>query len=133
MYDRDYGTDWLSLDRDAVLERAFALGVAASIGKEPGGELDRLIDEIGSAYGQSMVNLAYEEGKNKAKDYQATKRAVDDAVWGELVETENETEMQTQSDSISASDIPELVTRIEALDRPDARIDAVQFPEFLTR
>ncbi len=133
MYDHDYGTEWVSLNRDAVLERAFALGVAASLGDEPPGELDRLIDEIGSAYGQSMVKLAYDEGKNKAKNYRTTNRVAEDAVWGALVESENETDISSQADSISASDIPDLVTRIEALDRPDGRIDAVRFPEFLTR
>lgn len=133
MYDHEFGTEWVSLDRDAVLERAFALGVAASLGDEPAGELDRLIDEIGSAYGKSMVNLAYEEGLNKAKKYRTSNRVADDAVWEDLVETESEAENLSQSDSISTSDIPDLVTRIEALDRPNSRIDAVQFPEFLTR
>ena len=33
LYEREYGTDWTTLDKDEATERAYALGVAESLGE----------------------------------------------------------------------------------------------------
>ncbi|MFD1569804.1 hypothetical protein [Halorubrum laminariae] len=87
MYDRTFGTDWEDLSREEAVERAFALGVAAEIGREYSAELDRVLDAFESAYDQSLVELAYDEGRTKALEAAAeTDDGDPQAVWDELVD-----------------------------------------------
>ena len=85
MYDRTFGTDWepTDLTREAAIDRAFALGVAAGCGSARPEELDRILEAFPGAYERSMVELAYDEGRTKALDAPVEEP---EAVWAELVD-----------------------------------------------
>ena len=83
MYEETFGTDWEQLDRDEVLRRAFALGVAEGLGSAPEGELERLQSQVAGRYGRSMVELAFDEGRTRG---QKPSPEDEEEIWGELVE-----------------------------------------------
>lgn len=121
MYAERYGTDWTSLPHDEVVERAFALGVAAALGDADPEEYDRLVAEFDGydAYDRSLVDLAYREGRSEALDL---RRAGDStaSVWEALVEDGVTTEEHSQRGppGPTTTGPPGLVDRIDALDRP---------------
>jgi len=137
MYEDSYGTDWDSLDRDEAMGRAFALGVDASLGNRHPEEYDRIVEEMDTAYNRSIVELAYEEGKNKAKkkQYSGDGSGDDEVVWADLVEGETvtveEDDVPTGSDRNS---LPPALDKTELLDRPDTDSRGrVEKPDFLKR
>ncbi len=135
-YERVYGTDWSTLDKDAAIERAYALGVAAQSRDEylPD-ELDRIRGEMDTAYNKSVVDLAFEEGKNEAKSY-AAKPGTDDGPppWAALVEGETVTVDEEVVPTGGQFGLPEAVDRIEAIERPEMdRTEATDRPDFLER
>jgi hypothetical protein len=64
-YEQTYGTDWGTLTVDQAMTRAYALGVAASLGEYHPDELEAIRNEMGSAYERSVVDLAFEEGEKR--------------------------------------------------------------------
>jgi hypothetical protein len=85
MYDRIFDAEWDELSREEAVRRAFALGVAEGVGNRRVAELERVKEAFPSAYDRSLVELAYDEGRTKARE------AVDDAddaeeVWNMLVD-----------------------------------------------
>ncbi|GAA0529839.1 hypothetical protein ABNG02_02720 [Halorubrum ejinorense] len=87
MYDRTFGTEWDDLSREEAIERAFALGVAAGVDSPRPQELDRVLEAFPGAYDQSIVELAYDEGRTKALEARAERDDPDDeAVWASLVD-----------------------------------------------
>ena len=86
MYDRLFGTDWEEITREEAAERAFALGIAAGVGRERPAELERVLEAFSSAYDRSLVELAYDEGRTKALDI-AAEADDEKTVWNELVDT----------------------------------------------
>ena len=87
MYDRTFGTEWDDLSREEAVERAFALGVAAGVDSPRPQELDRVLEAFPGAYDQSIVELAYDEGRTKALEAKAEgDDPGDEAVWGSLVD-----------------------------------------------
>jgi hypothetical protein len=135
MYEDSYGTDWKSLDRDDAMGRAFALGVAASLGHHHSEEYDRIIDEMETAYNRSIVELAYEEGKNKAKKQKHSGDAGDDDVWSDLVEGEKVTVEEDEVPTGSGpNSLPSALDKSSLLDRPMQNdLDRVEKPDFLER
>ncbi len=130
-YERAYGTDWVALDRAEAIERAYALGVASTIGEHQPGELEAIRAEMETAYDQSMVELSFDEGKHEARavDTRADERAV--AVWADLVEGETATGDDAPT---GGRGLPDAVDRIAALERADRDSTAVvERPEFLER
>ena len=128
-YERKYGTDWEELDQDEAVRRAYALGVAASLGEFHPDELDRLRGEVGSSYNKSMVELAFQEGKTEGKE--AEEEKTEDTVWNELVV--GEVPLEDEDLPMSArSGLPDAVDITEVLERPDRdSTDVTDFPEFL--
>lgn len=127
------------LDREAAIERAYALGVAAAVGDPPPEELAALTDAVGSAYDRNVVELAYEEGRTEALAA-ADEQTDDGQVWAELVGGGSEaasgetSEMSERSGMLDALDRPDALGRIEALDRIDLdSTEATELPEFLDR
>ncbi|TKX75778.1 hypothetical protein EXE46_01395 [Halorubrum sp. GN11_10-6_MGM] len=87
MYERTFGTGWDDLSREEAVERAFALGVAAGVDSPRPDELDRVLEAFPGAYDQSIVELAYDEGRTKALEARAERDDSDDeAVWRSLVD-----------------------------------------------
>ncbi|QKG92993.1 hypothetical protein HPS36_09015 [Halorubrum salinarum] len=87
MYDRTFGTEWDDLSREEAVERAFALGVAAGVDSPRPEELERVLEAFPGGYDQSIVELAYDEGRTKALEAAAERDDPDDeAVWRSLVD-----------------------------------------------
>jgi hypothetical protein len=87
MYDRTFGTEWDDLSREEAVERAFALGVAAGVDSPRPKELNRVLEAFPGSYDQSIVELAYDEGRTKALEATAERDDSDDeAVWQSLVD-----------------------------------------------
>ena len=128
-YEREFDTGWESLGKDEATTRAYAIGVGERLGEDNREELHAIYAEMGSAYHRSMVELAYEEGRNEAKATAEADGRDADAVWAELVEGEVTTvdpeDVSTGRDSLpDALDPGELlehqeVDSTETVDRPD--------------
>jgi|AntDeeMinimDraft_5_1070356.scaffolds.fasta_scaffold51209_2 hypothetical protein len=133
MYKETYGTDWESLDRDEAMSRAFAIGVAASLGHDYAEEYDRIVQSMDSSYNRSIVELAFEEGKNKAKKKQYESDDEGD-VWSELVEGETVTVEKDEVPTGGQNKLPPALDKTKLLDRPntDSR-DRVKKPDFLEK
>jgi len=134
MYEQTYGTDWDSLDRDEAMSRAFAIGVAASLGHNYPEEYDRIVQSMDTSYNRSIVELAFEEGKNKAKKKQYESDDGDDAVWSELVEGEKVTVEKDEVPTGGQNKLPAALDKAKILDRPDHDSrDRVSKPDFLEK
>ncbi len=65
-YEREFGTDWDTLDKDEATDRAYAIGVAERLGEYDREELEASRrDELGVSHEQ--VELAYDEGRNERR------------------------------------------------------------------
>jgi hypothetical protein len=135
MYEQTYGTDWDSLDRDEAMSRAFAIGVAASLGHDYAEEYDRIVQSMDTSYNRSIVELAFEEGKNKAKKEQYESDEDDeDAVWSDLVEGEKVTVEKDDVPTGGQNRLPPALDKTKILDRPDHDSrDRVSKPDFLEK
>lgn len=134
-YNRTYGTDWETLDVDEAVDRAYALGVAASLGESHPDELEAVHDEMESAYDRSVVELAFDEGKTEGRETDADAgESGDKQVWTELVTGAS---APTDSGDVPAGDRTGLlaaIDRIDALDRTDIdSTEIVDRPSFLER
>lgn len=131
-YDRTYGTDWETLDVDEAVDRAYALGVAASLGERHPDEREAIRDEMDSAYTRSVVDLAFDEGKNEARETDADGSS--QRIWTALVTEES---VSVGPENASAGDrtgLLEAIDRMDALDRVDIdSTEAVDRPSFLER
>lgn len=138
MYTDKYGTDWDSLPEDEAIERAYAYGIAEVFADPPEGEYDRLRGEVTSAYGRSLFEHAYENGRRKALG-----RDPDDegAVLDELLDEGPssdldpvETRDADDGDEDESTDSTSPTDRAELLDRPDRdSTEATERPDFLER
>lgn len=131
-YDRVYGTDWQTLEKDEAIERAYALGVAVTFGEYDREELEALRNEMDSAYDRSVLDLAFDEGK---KEGQAVSNRVgsEGEIWAELVEGEQGF-LDDAVPSGGRDGLPEAIDKAELLERFDADSrDALDLPEFLER
>lgn len=126
MYERSFGTDWTELDRDAAIERAFALGVAAACGERLPDEYARVQEALPGSYDRSIVELAYEEGRTKA--LKLDRRGEED-VWETLVD---EDEGEAVESPLSEA-MPGALDSHEFLTRPTGPPDSLDRPEFLRK
>jgi hypothetical protein len=134
LYDREYDTEWTSLDRDEATERAYALGVAESLGEYNREEFEAVHDEMDTAYDQSMVELAFREGKTEGREARPAADDGEEAVWNDLVEGETVTVDEDDVPTGGRDGIPEAVDKIDAIERPDPdEIEATDRPDFLDR
>ena len=134
-YERAYGTDWDTLDKDEVIDRAYALGVAASLGEYHPDELEAIRSEVDTSYDKSVVDLAFDEGKNEARelDVEPDERD-DDPVWAELVEGETVTVDEDDVPTGGRDGLPDALDKIDALDKPEpGKNEAVDRPDFLEK
>ena len=132
-YDSEFDTEWDSLDKDEATTRAYAIGVAERLGEFNREELKAIYGEMDSAYHRSMVELAYEEGRNEAKA--TVDSATDgDAVWAQLVEGETTLVDPEDVAERGRDGLPSVLDSGDLLDRQDVdSTDAVDRPDFLER
>jgi hypothetical protein len=133
LYQDSYGTDWESLDEDEAMERAYALGVASSLGEYHPDELDAIREQMDSSYQRSVVDLAFEEGKNEGQNIDPPGDGDADAnVWAELVEGETVTVDPDDVPTDGTNSIPDALEKIDIIEKPDLdSTDAVDMPDFL--
>ncbi|EMA47080.1 hypothetical protein [Halobiforma nitratireducens] len=136
MYERTFGTDWESIaDRDRIVRRAFALGVAEELGAEYPGELERLSDEIETAYDRSFVEIAYQKGREKAGNRKSSASA-DGHVWEELIEEKTAIDPDDQPDGVDLDETMGLPEPLRGIDIGRYQVDStdrVRRPSFLER
>lgn len=85
MYDR-YFDDSVDYTSKEVLKRAYALGVASVCDDLDDGEYERLKRASPDAYDETIVELAYDEGRANALDLEAEETADPETIWERLVE-----------------------------------------------
>ena len=133
-YERAYGTDWETLDKDEAIDRAYALGVATTLGEYHPDELDAIRAEMDSAYDRSVVELAFDEGKNEGRELTGDGSGADQRVWTELVEGVTVTVDDDDSPTGGRTGLPEALDRADLFDkRTIDTTDAVDLPEFLEK
>jgi hypothetical protein len=133
-YERAYGTDWESLDKDEAIDRAYALGVVASLGEYHPEELGRIRAEMDTAYNKSVVDLAFDEGKNEARELDVDADREKQAVWAELVEGETVTVDEDGLPTGGRDGLPSAIEQMAALEKPEPnKNEAVERPDFLER
>jgi hypothetical protein len=132
-YERAYG-DWDELDQDEAVERAYALGVAAALGEYHRDELEAVRAEMSTAYDKSIVELAFEEGRNEGKEAESeSETGEEEAVWSELVAGEVPVEPD-ESPTGGRDGLPEAIDVPDAIERADRdSTDALDLPEFLEK
>ena len=145
LYEEQFDPDWDSLDRDEAMVRAFALGVAASMGEPHEEEFEAVQGEMGTNYDASIVELAYKEGKGKTKQRMQEIDARGMTLWRKLLTEEFDAELigideewdvdavELLKDAVQRpTDFPSAVAdRSEAIDRPDPDPEQTEFPDFL--
>jgi hypothetical protein len=133
-YEQSYGTDWQTLDVDEAVDRAYALGVAASMGEYHPDELEAIRKEVGSAYERSVVDLAFDEGKNEGKELDIDEKTAGTDAWEALVDEEPVTLDREDIPTGGRSGIPEAVDKIDAIELPDLdSTEPIDKPDFLER
>jgi len=131
-YEREFDTGWDSLEKDDATTRAYAIGVAERLGEGNRDELEAIYAEMDSAYHRSMVELAYEEGRNEAKAAADPDDA--DAVWAELVQGETTVVDPDDIPERGRDRLPDALDSGELLDRQEVdSTEAVDRPDFLDR
>jgi hypothetical protein len=132
-YEGLYGTDWTTLETDEAVDRAYALGVAVSLGEEHPGELDALRAEMDSASEERAIDLAYDEGHKEGHELPPPD-ADEATVWANLVEGETASVDPDDVPTGGRDGIPEALGQRGALDRVDLdHRDVVELPEFLEK
>jgi hypothetical protein len=133
MYGSEFDTGWDDLDKEAALERAFALGVARSLGAPDHEEYERVRDAADTTYERSLIDLSYEEGRRKASGRTAEESA---AVWEDLVVEADDvdTDGRPAARRSRARDGPPAMTaRPEPTVVPEDGLDRVRLPDCLRR
>ena len=136
MYERAFDADWDSLDKDELLERAYALGVDARFGNHHDHELEELVALARSSYDGSLIELAYAEGKQDANAL-ATGDTDPETAWDELV-ADGDVSIRgranaSEPDPTDAQGMPGALGRVEPGGSPEDGLDPVRLPEFLRR
>lgn len=133
-YSDQFETDWTAaaVDREEVTRRAYAIGVAEKLGEDNRRELEALYEALESAYARSLVELAYQEGRQEATA--ALSDGEDDAVWEALVGTQTTTVEPPDHLTEGRDGLPEAIGIGELFARMDAgSTEALDRPEFLDR
>lgn len=131
MYNQQFEDDWEDLTIDEATRRAYAIGVAASLGKDYTSELKRIHAHFDSPYDQSLVELSFEEGRNRAdkKIGDGTERS---DVWDDLVVDEDLETVEPDPSLRGSQSIPNAVQRASMLDSGHLGVPSVMdLPEFL--
>jgi len=133
-YEQAFDTDWDSLEEEEAVDRAYALGVAASLGEYHPEELEAIRGEADTAYSRSLIDLAFDQGKNESKKAEAAADDDDAAIWEQLVAEEPVTFEPDDLPTGDRTGLPEAIGVAEALDLQHLdRTEAIELPDFLGR
>ncbi|RKD94643.1 hypothetical protein [Halopiger aswanensis] len=144
MYERTFGTDWETLeDRDEVLWRAFALGVAEALGRDHPGELERISAATDTNYDRSFAELAYQKGRQHVRQLEGEGSPRE--IWTQLVTEKNELDLwadpagaaeasdDEQLDLDDKTGLPQSLQGIRIDTLPSDSTDRVRRPSFLEK
>jgi len=134
MYRDAFGTDWDALTVETAIRRAFALGAASVFGERLDGELDRLREVTTVPSDRRMVDLAFDEGKARARGARDDGATTWQAVVGgdhRFASDLDDPAPSPRGDRVPDG-VPEAVGRLPLLDRalPDDR-ERHRLPSFL--
>jgi hypothetical protein len=129
MYERAFDTDWESLSGGEAIRRMYALGIAAKLGYDHPMERRRIRDLASTAYERSVLELAFEEGKQELAEVRP-RHDSDEAAWSELVEDSPSSSPVDRpgADTPGAVDRPTLLDGFEAED-----LERLRLPSLLRR
>jgi len=134
LYEREFDTGWDDLDKDEATDRAYAIGVAERLGEFNREELEAIYAEMSSAYHKSMVELAYDEGRNEAKRAAEATSADREALWNDLVNGEKVYIDEDDVPTGGRDGLPSSLDKTELLDRQSVdSTETVDRPDFLER
>ncbi len=133
-----------TLDTDELLTRAYALGVAASMGRRHPDELARIVAGTDGAYERNLIEVAHQEGKQEARDVAADADDDGPSPWSVLVTEEASPAGEVDADGDSGSaerdgperrhaveGPPKAVERLKAMELPDRDPEMTDLPDFL--
>lgn len=130
MYDQYFDDGVADLDVDETIERAYALGVASVCGAPADGEYERLKAASPDAYDETIVELAFEEGRAKAMDLEAENESGEE-IWETLVESAFESPRLT-AEGVPGG-LPDALTRGPGDVVTDGLPSSLDRPSFLER
>ncbi len=136
MYEDTFGTDWETLSPDGALRRMYALGVAASLGHPDDEEYRRIRAQADSAYARNVLELAFEEGKQRGR-HNRRELPADEDVWETLVTDRESPPSSSSRDTADprrpSGDVPDAVTRSSLLELDDDELERLRLPDLLVR
>ncbi|UVE50666.1 hypothetical protein KU306_01845 [Haloferax larsenii] len=137
MYERVFGTDWRTITDEEAVRRMYALGVSTALGHPNRGEFERLRRQASTAYGRSVLQLAFEEGKQRVARNESEYETKQD-VWEALVDEETTLSTTGRADvtmrkPTDKQGVPEAVGRAGVLDGTSDDFAGLRLPEFLRR
>ncbi len=130
MYDRyfdeasEYGTR-------ETLKRAYALGVASVCDEPDDTAYGRLTQRSADTYDESIVELAYEEGRAKALELEATEES-GESIWERLIERPF-ARFESGEHVGSETTYPELLSGPDTTGPATGPPDRLELPSFLRR
>ncbi|WP_416840524.1 hypothetical protein [Haloferax sp. DFSO52] len=137
MYERAFGTDWRTISDEEAIRRMYALGVSTALGAPNSSEFERIRRQANTAYGRSVLQLSFEEGKQRVARNRGEFDSKED-LWDALVD-----EAQTPSTTGRADvgirkptdnqGVPDAVGRIDVLDVQRDDFGRIRLPDFLRR
>ena len=131
MYDRYFDEAEEYTTRE-TLERAYALGVASVCGAPDDGAYERLKRRSPDTYDESIVELAYEEGRANALELEANERAKDgEEIWKRLVEERLGEPSGTRAELPGG--LPEALSGPDGSGPEESPPDLLGLPSFLQR
>ncbi|MEF8778847.1 MAG: hypothetical protein V5A36_08040 [Natronomonas sp.] len=114
-----------------VLKRAYALGVASVCDDPDEAAYEKLKRRSPDTYDESIVELAYEEGRAEALQLEASEET-DDEIWDRLVE--GTFEQQPVDGSTGTPDgLPEALSGPDGTGPEEGLPDRLDLPSFLRR
>ena len=132
-YERTFDTDWERLDPDEAVERAYTIGVAERLGEDNREHLERIYGEMETVYERSMVELAFDQGRQEAA-VAATESDSVAEIWTDLVEDGPADTVPERPPTGGRDGLPEALGPAEVLDRIDVdSTGATERPGFLDR
>ncbi|MFQ3283888.1 MAG: hypothetical protein ACI9TI_002198 [Natronomonas sp.] len=133
MYDR-YFEDERTYTSDEVLRRAYALGVASVCGDPDEETYDRLRRGSPDTYDESIIELAYDEGRARALNLEADAEA-DEEIWERLVASEFDGEgLSAGTASEDTTDgLPDAIRSPDSGGPKEGPPDRLDLPSFLRR
>ncbi|WP_410766610.1 hypothetical protein [Haloferax sp. DFSO60] len=136
MYDQAFGTEWRTLTDEELIRRMYALGVSTALGAPNQDEFERLRRQANTAYGRSVLQLSFEEGKQRVRNQRGNFETKADA-WEALVEQDEEVEEVESAVGMlrptENTGVPGAVSRTTLLDINADDLGRLRLPKFLHR